>query len=84
MSGKPHNQGMTSLYSLQGHGLAGLDCLARVGEEMNMPVITELMDGDDLGAVLEYSDIIQIGARNMYNYSLLHKWGRINKPVVLT
>lgn len=73
----------TSPYSFQGHGLAGLECLARVGEEMNMPVITELMDGDDLGAVLEYSDIVQIGARNMYNYSLLRKLGKINKPVVL-
>ncbi len=73
----------TSPYSFQGHGRSGLQCLARVGEEMNMPVITELMDGEDLDAVMEYSDIIQIGARNMYNYSLLRKLGKINKPVVL-
>ncbi|HCF51067.1 MAG TPA: 3-deoxy-7-phosphoheptulonate synthase [Syntrophomonas sp.] len=73
----------TSPYSFQGHGRAGLECLARVGEEMNMPVITELMDGEELEAVLEYADIIQIGARNMYNYSLLRKLGKTDKPVVL-
>lgn len=73
----------TSPYSFQGHGRSGLECLARVGEEMNMPVITELMDGEELEAVLEYADIIQIGARNMYNYSLLRKLGKTDKPVVL-
>lgn len=73
----------TSPYSFQGHGRGGLECLARVGEEMNMPVITELMDGDDLGALMECSDIIQVGARNMYNYSLLRKLGKTSKPVVL-
>ncbi|MGI6435335.1 MAG: 3-deoxy-7-phosphoheptulonate synthase [Syntrophomonadaceae bacterium] len=73
----------TSPYSFQGIGQAGLECLARVGEEMNMPVITELMDGDDLGLVLGYADILQIGARNMYNYSLLRKLGKTNKPIVL-
>lgn len=73
----------TSPYSFQGQGRGGLECLARIGEEMNMPVITELMDGDDLGALMECADIIQVGARNMYNYSLLRKLGKTNKPVVL-
>lgn len=73
----------TSPYSFQGIGIKGLEYLARVGEDMNMPVITELMDGDDLEIVAEYADIIQIGARNMYNYSLLRKLGNTNKPVVL-
>jgi 3-deoxy-7-phosphoheptulonate synthase len=73
----------TSPYSFQGHGIKGLECLARIGEEMNMPVITELMDAEDLPAVMEHTDIIQVGARNMYNYSLLRKLGKINKAVVL-
>lgn len=73
----------TSPYSFQGHGRTGLECLARVGEEMNMPVITEVMDGEDLPALEEYADIIQVGARNMYNYALLRKLGKISKPVLL-
>lgn len=73
----------TSPYSFQGLGEEGLKILARVGEEMNMPVVTELMDAADLEAVSEYSDIIQVGARNMYNYSLLRRLGTSNKPVVL-
>lgn len=73
----------TSPYSFQGLGEAGLRILARVGEEMNMPVITEVMDADDIGVVSEYADIMQVGARNMHNFSLLKKLGRINKPVVL-
>lgn len=73
----------TSPYSFQGLGEVGLKILARVGEEMNMPVITEVMDADDIGVVSEYADIMQVGARNMHNFSLLKKLGRINKPVVL-
>ena len=50
---------------------------------MNMPVITEVMDSDDIPAVAEYADILQVGARNMHNFSLLKKLGRTNKPVLL-
>ncbi len=73
----------TSPYSFQGHGEEGLKILARVGQEMNMPVVTEVMDSEDIELVAEYSDALQVGARNMYNYSMLKKLGRLNKPVVL-
>ncbi len=73
----------TSPYSFQGLGAVGLETLAKVGESMNMPVITEVMDSDDISAVAEYADILQVGARNMHNFSLLKKLGRINKPVLL-
>jgi 3-deoxy-7-phosphoheptulonate synthase len=73
----------TSPYSFQGLGEEGLKILARVGEDMNMPVITELMDSEDMELVADYADIIQVGARNMHNFSLLRKLGKIDKPVVL-
>ncbi len=73
----------TSPYSFQGLGVKGLKILARVGGEMNMPVVSELMDSDDLELMAEYVDVIQIGARNMQNFSLLRKLGRVNRPVIL-
>lgn len=73
----------TSPYSFQGLGEEGLKILARVGEEMNMPVVTEVMDSEDIPLVSEYADILQVGARNMHNFSLLRKVGRIDKPVIL-
>ena len=73
----------TSPYSFQGLGEVGLKTLAKIGEAMNMPVITEVMDSEDIPIVSEYSDILQVGARNMHNFSLLRKLGRINKPVLL-
>lgn len=50
---------------------------------MNMPVVTEVMDSEDIGLVAEYADILQVGARNMQNFSLLRKLGKIDKPVIL-
>lgn len=73
----------TSPYSFQGLGEEGLITLARIGEAMNMPVITEVMDSEDIPVVSEYSDILQVGARNMHNFSLLKKLGQIGKPVLL-
>ena len=73
----------TSPYTFQGLGLKGLEYLKEAGEKINTPIITELMDEKNLEAVVEYSDIIQIGSRNMYNYSLLKEVGGINKPVLL-
>lgn len=73
----------TSPYSFQGLGEEGLEILARVGKEMNMPVVTEVMDSEDIPLVREYADILQVGARNMHNFSLLRKVGRIDKPVIL-
>ena len=73
----------TSPYSFQGLGVVGLETLAKIGEAMNMPVITEVMDSEDIPVVAEYADILQVGARNMHNFSLLKKLGRIDKPVML-
>jgi len=73
----------TSPYSFQGLGEEGLEILARVGQDMNMPVVTEVMDSEDISLVSEYADILQVGARNMHNFSLLRKLGKVNKPVIL-
>jgi 3-deoxy-7-phosphoheptulonate synthase len=73
----------TSPYSFQGLGEKGLKLLARVGEDMNMPVISEIMDSEDIGLLADYADILQVGARNMQNFALLRKLGQLNKPVVL-
>jgi len=73
----------TSPYSFQGLGEKGLKILTKVGEEMNMAVITEVMDSEDISLVSEHADIIQIGARNMHNFSLLRKLGRCERPVIL-
>lgn len=73
----------TSPYSFQGLGENGLKILAKVGEEMNMPVVTEVMDSEDINMVSDYADILQVGARNMHNFSLLRKLGKIDKPVIL-
>lgn len=73
----------TSPYTFQGLGEKGLQILAQVGEDLNMPIITEVMDTEDISLVGDYADILQVGARNMHNFSLLRKLGRTNKPVVL-
>jgi 3-deoxy-7-phosphoheptulonate synthase len=73
----------TSPYSYQGLGEAGLRLLAEVKEETGLPIVTELMDVRDLEAVAEVADVIQLGARNMQNYSLLTEAGRSGKPVLL-
>jgi len=73
----------TSPYSFQGLGKEGLKILATIGEEMNMPVVTEVMDSEDISLVSDYADILQVGARNMHNFSLLRKLGRTDKPVIL-
>ena len=73
----------TSPYDFQGLGEVGLKYLREVADENDMLVVTELMDSDDLELVSSYADIIQIGARNMQNFSLLKKLGKIDKPVLL-
>jgi 3-deoxy-7-phosphoheptulonate synthase len=73
----------TSPYSFQGLGDAGLPLLAEAKEETGLPVVTELMDVRDLDAVLEVADVIQVGARNMQNYTLLTELGRAGRPVLL-
>jgi 3-deoxy-7-phosphoheptulonate synthase len=73
----------TSPYSFQGLGGEGLRLLAEAKEETGLPIVTELMDQRDLDAVLEVADVIQVGARNMQNYSLLAEIGRSGRPVLL-
>lgn len=73
----------TSPYSFQGLGREGLEILARVRDEVGLPVITEALDIDVLDEVVEFTDIVQIGARNMQNYTLLKRAGRCGRPVLL-
>ncbi|MFZ5448288.1 MAG: 3-deoxy-7-phosphoheptulonate synthase [Thermodesulfobacteriota bacterium] len=73
----------TSPYSYQGLGKAGLKILKKVREETGLLTVTEAIDQDSLRHVAEYADIIQIGARNMQNFSLLRCAGRTRKPVLL-
>jgi 3-deoxy-7-phosphoheptulonate synthase len=73
----------SSPYSFQGMGKKGLQLLARAGKETGLPIVTEAMDDEGAELVAEVADCIQIGARNMQNYSLLKKVGRMKKPVLL-
>jgi 3-deoxy-7-phosphoheptulonate synthase len=73
----------TSPYSFQGHGEAGLKILAKVRDTYGFGIVTEAIDNESLDLVDEYADVIQIGARNMQNFSLLKKAGRAKKPVLL-
>ena len=73
----------TSPYTFQGLGVKGLEILAEAREKTGLPVCTEVMDTEHVEIVAEYTDIIQIGTRNMQNFSLLKKVGRQNKPVLL-
>ena len=73
----------TSPYSFQGLGVEGLEILARVREATGLLIITEATDHTNIDIVAEYADIIQIGARNMHNYSLLRRAGQMKKPVLL-
>jgi 3-deoxy-7-phosphoheptulonate synthase len=73
----------TSPYSFQGLGEEGLKILARVREETGLPIVTEVLDTENAELVAEYADCLQIGARNMQNFALLKKVGRMRKPVLL-
>jgi 3-deoxy-7-phosphoheptulonate synthase len=73
----------TSPYSFQGLGEAGLKILDKVRRETGLPIVTEATDNDNLTIVERYADIIQIGARNMQNYSLLRLAGQLSKPILL-
>jgi len=73
----------TSPYAFQGLGEEGLKYLHQVGKEEGLPVVTELMDIRDIDLVERYSDMIQIGARNMQNFNLLKEVGLSKKPILL-
>jgi len=73
----------TSPYSFQGLGEEGLQIMAEVREKFGLKIVTEAIDNESLELVEEYADIVQIGARNMQNFSLLKRAGRGKKPVLL-
>jgi 3-deoxy-7-phosphoheptulonate synthase len=73
----------TSPYSYQGMGLEGLRILRDAGQQHGMPVVTEVTDPRNLDMVVEHTDMLQVGARNMQNFVLLTEIGRTNKPVLL-
>jgi 3-deoxy-7-phosphoheptulonate synthase len=73
----------TSPYAYQGMGVEGLKLLKEIGNKYGMPVISELMSTEYIKEFCEYVDIIQIGARNMQNFSLLKELGKLDKPILL-
>jgi 3-deoxy-7-phosphoheptulonate synthase len=73
----------TSPYSFQGLGEEGLKYLAEAREQTGLPVVTEVMSANEMAMVCEYADVVQIGARNMQNFSLLKAAGEARKPVLL-
>jgi 3-deoxy-7-phosphoheptulonate synthase len=73
----------TSPYSFQGLGRAGLEIMRQVGDELGMGIVTEAMSADDVVAVAELADMVQIGARNMDNRALLEGAARAGRPVLL-
>jgi 3-deoxy-7-phosphoheptulonate synthase len=73
----------TSPYSFQGLGEEGLKILKKVGDELGLVTVTEVMDPRDVGLVASYVDVLQIGARNMQNFNLLKEVGLTKKPVLL-
>lgn len=73
----------TSPYSFQGMGEKGLKILAKIRSDFGMPVVTEVMDFETFDMVEHYADIVQIGTRNMQNFSLLKRAGKSQKPILL-
>jgi len=73
----------TGPHSFQGLGIEGLKYLQQAGKEYDLPVVTEVMRIEQLDAVCQYADMLQIGARNMQNFDLLKEVGKLNHPVLL-
>src|SRR3954466_7841451 len=73
----------TSPYSFQGHGETALKWMRRCGDELGMPICTEVMDTRQVELIEKYADMFQIGARNMQNFDLLREVGKTRKPVLL-
>ena len=73
----------TSPYAFQGLGLEALKIMAEVRERFGLRIVTEALDTETLDLVAEWADVIQIGARNMQNFSLLKKAGHLRKPVLI-
>lgn len=70
-------------YSFQGLGEEGLKLLAEAREETGLPIVTEVMSPQDVKTIANYADVLQIGARNMQNFSLLKEVGKTEKPILL-
>ncbi|MDB5283744.1 MAG: phospho-2-dehydro-3-deoxyheptonate aldolase [Bacteroidota bacterium] len=73
----------TSPYTFQGMGLAGLKLLDKMRSKYGLKIITEVRDSTHVDEIIEYADIIQIGAKSMYDHGILRKCGKTNKPVLL-
>src|ERR1700687_2775371 len=73
----------TSPYDFQGLGVEGLKNLAKARKETGLPIVTEVMGVEDLDAVVEYADMMQVGARNMQNYPLLRRLATVPRPILL-
>jgi len=73
----------TSPYAFQGLGIEALRIMSEIREQLGLRIVTEALDNESLDLVAEYADVIQIGARNMQNFSLLKRAGRLRKPVLL-
>ena len=73
----------TSPYDFQGLGVEGLKILKDASKETGLPIVTEVMGVEDLDAVVEYADVMQVGARNMQNYPLLRRLATVPRPVLL-
>lgn len=73
----------SSPYTFQGMGVEGLKLLAQAREETGLPIVTEILDVKNLDSVLDYADVLQIGARNSQNYALLKEVGKSKRPVLL-
>ncbi|UCE53655.1 MAG: 3-deoxy-7-phosphoheptulonate synthase [Desulfobacterales bacterium] len=73
----------TSPYAFQGLGLQGLKILAKARQQTGLPIVTEVIDPRDVSWVAEFADVLQIGTRNMQNFSLLKEVGRAGRPALL-
>jgi 3-deoxy-7-phosphoheptulonate synthase len=73
----------TSPYSFQGMEHDGLLLLEQAGRDVGLPVVTEVMDPHDIERIAEHADMLQVGARNAQNFSLLRRLGKVNKPILL-
>ena len=73
----------TSPYTFQGLGKAGLELLDKIGDEYNLQIVTEVRDASQVDDVILHADIIQIGAKSMYDHGILRKCGQARKPVIL-
>jgi len=73
----------SSPYAFQGMGVEGLKLLRAAGDEVGLPVVTEVLDVRDAAVVAEYADILQVGARNMQNFMMLDELGTMDRPVLL-